>query len=41
VRAKESGVDVPREVAEQWLFPFIDEHDVLKEYLDINLIGLL
>lgn len=41
MRAKESGVPVPREVAEQWLFAFIDEHDVLEEYLDIDLTTVI
>ncbi|MEH7252030.1 hypothetical protein V7111_07880 [Neobacillus niacini] len=40
LRAHKNGVDVPKEVAVQWLYSFIDDDEVLKEYLDIDLTSI-
>lgn len=39
-RALKNGVEVPKDVAVQWLYPFIDDTEVLKEYLDIDLTSV-
>ncbi|WP_434122135.1 hypothetical protein [Salinicoccus roseus] len=36
-RAQSNGVDIPKEVAEQWLFCFIDQYDFIRDYVDIDL----
>lgn len=37
LRAGRNGIDIPKEVAEQWLYQFIDDHQVIEEYLEIDL----